>query len=140
MSGFHHRGLIFAASLSALCVFGQADISANAQEGLVKVGNANIEYFSEGNGDAIVLLPGGGFTAGYMEGLSHALAKAGYRAVRINFRGAGKSTGPDKDVTLHTLAADVAGVIEALKLAPANVAGHALAIVWLGWWPLIARI
>jgi pimeloyl-ACP methyl ester carboxylesterase len=50
---------------------------------------------------------------------------AGYRVVRINFRGSGKSTGPGEGITLHTLAADVAGVIRALKLGKVNIAGHA---------------
>lgn len=104
-----------------------ASISASsaADNGLIKVGDATIEYFSQGQGDAVVLLPGGSLTVNYLQGLANALADAGYRAVRINFRGAGKSTGPANGVTLHTLAADVAGVIEALKLGPANVAGHA---------------
>jgi pimeloyl-ACP methyl ester carboxylesterase len=95
------------------------------ETGVLKVGDANIEYFSQGKGPAVVLLPGGSLNVDYMEAVSGTIADAGYRAVRINFRGAGKSTGPAKGVTLHTLAADVAGVIEALKLAPANVAGHA---------------
>jgi pimeloyl-ACP methyl ester carboxylesterase len=71
------------------------------------------------------LLPFGGLTVGYMEELAQDLADAGYRVIRINFRGSGKSTGSAEGVTLHTLAADVAGVIKALKLGPVNVAGHA---------------
>lgn len=98
---------------------------APAQEGIVKLGDSNIEYFSQGQGEPIVLLPFGGLTVGYMEALSQDLADAGYRVVRINFRGSGKSTGSGEDVTLHTFAADVAGVIQALKLGPTNVAGHA---------------
>jgi pimeloyl-ACP methyl ester carboxylesterase len=99
--------------------------ASGVQSGIVKVGDADIQYFSQGEGEAVVLLPGGSLDVGYMEGLADALAKAGYRAVRINFRGAGKSTGPEEGVTLHTLAGDVAGVIEVLKLGPANVGGHA---------------
>jgi pimeloyl-ACP methyl ester carboxylesterase len=100
-----------------------------ATEGVIKLSDASIEYFSQGQGEAVVLLPGGSLTVGYMEGLAQALADVGYRAVRINFRGAGKSTGSGTGVTLHTLAADVAGVIEALKIGPANVAGHAFGSV-----------
>jgi pimeloyl-ACP methyl ester carboxylesterase len=97
----------------------------DVQSGVIKVNDADIEYFSQGAGEAVVLLPGGSLDVGYMKGLAEALAKAGYRVVRINPRGAGKSTGPKEDVTLHTLASDVAGVIKALKLEPANVGGHA---------------
>jgi pimeloyl-ACP methyl ester carboxylesterase len=99
--------------------------TSSVQEGVVKLTDSNIEYFSQGQGEPIVLLPFGGLTVGYMDELSDDLADAGYRVVRINFRGSGKSTGSGKDVTLHTFAADVAGVIEALKLGPVNIAGHA---------------
>ena len=93
---------------------------------MVRLTNSNIEYFSQGEGEPIVLLlPFGGLTVGYLEVLSRDLADAGYRVVRINFRGSGKSTGSGEGITLHTLADDVAGVIQALKLGPTNVAGHA---------------
>jgi pimeloyl-ACP methyl ester carboxylesterase len=91
----------------------------------VKLADSDIEYFSQGQGDVVVLLAGGGFTVGYMEGLAQVLASSGYRVVRINSRGAGKSTGSGESITLHTLAADVAGVIQALKLGPVVIAGHA---------------
>ena len=97
----------------------------SVQEGVVKLKNSNIEYFSQGEGTPIVLLPFGGLTVGYMEAISQDLADAGYRVVRINFRGSGKSTGSGEGVTLHTLANDVAGVIESLKLGPVVIAGHA---------------
>jgi len=86
---------------------------------------SNVEYFSQGQGESIVLLPFGGLTVGYMQELANDLANAGYRVVRINFRGSGKSSGPGEGITLHTLAADVAGVIRALKLGRVNIAGHA---------------
>jgi len=84
----------------------------------------NIEYFSEGKGQPIVLVPGGSLTVGYMEGLSHALAKAGFQAVRINFRGSGKSTGSGEGVTLHTLANDVAGHAFGNRVARMLAAEH----------------
>jgi pimeloyl-ACP methyl ester carboxylesterase len=92
--------------------------------GIVKLADSNIEYFSRGVGESIVLLPGGTLTVGYLDGLAEALAKAGYRVVAINFRGSGKSTGPSEGVTLQTNADDVAGVIEALKLGPVHMAGN----------------
>ena len=86
--------------------------SPAAQEGMVKLADSNIQYFSQGQGEPIVLLPFGGLTVGYMAGLSQNLTDAGYRVIRINFRGSGKSTGSGEGITLHTLAQDVAGVIE----------------------------
>jgi pimeloyl-ACP methyl ester carboxylesterase len=100
-------------------------VSPPAHEGMVKLADSHIQYFSQGQGKPIVLLPFGGLTVGYMAGLSQDLADAGYRVIRINFRGSGKSTGSGEDITLHTLAQDVAGVIGSLNLGPVNVGGHA---------------
>jgi pimeloyl-ACP methyl ester carboxylesterase len=94
------------------------------ETGIVRLPDSNIEYFSRGEGESIVLLPGGTLTVGYLDGLADALANSGYRVVSINFRGSGKSTGGSTGVTLDTLADDVAGVIEALKIGPAHVAGN----------------
>jgi pimeloyl-ACP methyl ester carboxylesterase len=77
------------------------------ETGIVKLADSNIEYFSRGEGQSIVLLPGGTLTVGYLDGLADALAK-----------------GASKGVTLNTFANDVAGVSEALKIGPANVAGN----------------
>jgi len=71
---------------------------SKGKQGIVKLADSSIEYFSRGEGQAIVLLPGGTLTVGYLDGLADALAKAGYRVVGINFRGSGKSTGPSKGV------------------------------------------
>jgi pimeloyl-ACP methyl ester carboxylesterase len=70
------------------------------------------------------LLPGGTLTVDYLDGLAAALAKGGYRVVGINFRGSGKSAGPSTGVTLQTMANDVAGVIQALKLGSVHVVGN----------------
>jgi hypothetical protein len=48
------------------------------ETGMVKLADSNIEYFSRGEGEPIVLLPGGTLTVGYLDGLADALAKAGY--------------------------------------------------------------
>jgi pimeloyl-ACP methyl ester carboxylesterase len=94
------------------------------EEGVVKLADSNIEYFSRGEGETIVLLPAGTLTVGYLDGLAEALAKGGYRVIGINFRGSGKSTGPSTGVTLQTMANDVAGVIQALKLGSVHVVGN----------------
>ena len=130
---------ILAATLSAVSTSGQASMrgtapTAQAQEGMVKLTDSNIEYFSQGQGETIVLLPFGSLTVGYMQGLSQDLADAGFRVVRINFRGSGKSTGSGEGITLHTLADDVAGVIQALKLGQINIAGMHLEIASHARW------
>ncbi|WFU90441.1 alpha/beta hydrolase (plasmid) [Rhizobium sp. CC1099] len=99
-------------------------LAQTVETGLVELTDSKIEYFSRGEGEPIVLLPGGTLTVGYLDGLAAALAKAGHRVVSINFRGSGKSTGPSEGVTLATMADDVAGVIKALNIGSANVAGN----------------
>jgi pimeloyl-ACP methyl ester carboxylesterase len=102
-----------------------APAKTSIQHGIVKLSESNIEYFSQGKGRTIVLLPFGGLTVGYLQEFSDDLTEAGYRVVRINFRGSGESTGSARDVTLHTLAEDVVGVIKALDLGKVEIAGHA---------------
>jgi pimeloyl-ACP methyl ester carboxylesterase len=109
-----------------LTAFATTTQAQPVETGVIKLADSNIEYFSRGEGEAIVLLPGGTLTVGYLDGVADALAKAGYRVVGINFPGSGKSTGPSDGVTLQTMADDVAGVIQALKLGPVNVAGNDL--------------
>jgi pimeloyl-ACP methyl ester carboxylesterase len=121
-------GLSKRVRLVAILVAGLAlSVSTPAQSvesGIVKLDQSSIEYFSRGEGDGIVLLPGGTLTVEYLDGLAEALAKAGYRVVAINFRGSGKSIGPSEGSTLQTFADDVAGVIKALDLGPVHVAGN----------------
>ena len=117
------RAVLFASGL-ALSTIATVSQAQTVETGLVKVADASIEYFSRGKGEAIVLLPGGTQTVGYLDALANSLAKSGYRVIAINFRGSGKSTGPAQGVTLQTLANDVAGVIDNLKIAPAHIAGN----------------
>jgi pimeloyl-ACP methyl ester carboxylesterase len=92
---------------------------------LVMVGDAVLEAVIEGAGAAVVLLPAGGAHVSYLAPLAQRLTAAGFRTVAVNFRGVGTSTGTLDGLTLHHLAADVAGVIEALAAGPAHIVGHA---------------
>jgi len=132
---FSRRRLLASATATLIWVLAMTNVSAQgastsamsneqAKEGVVKLSDSSIQYFSRGQGEAIVLLPGGTLTVGYLDGLAEALAKAGYRVVSVNFRGSGKSTGPSQGVTLGTLADDVAGVVRALNLGAVHVAGN----------------
>lgn len=95
-----------------------------SSKGEAEVGDARIEFLLEGAGDAVVLIPGGGLDASYFEDLARRIAGAGFRAVAVNPRGVGASKGRLEGLTLHTLAGDVAAVIEALGSGPAHVVGH----------------
>jgi pimeloyl-ACP methyl ester carboxylesterase len=91
---------------------------------MVDIGEANMEYITEGKGSTIILLPEAGMNTVYLKDLSRALAKSGHQVVRINPRGTGKSTGKSGEITMHTLADDVAGVIRTLQLGIVDIAGH----------------
>ncbi len=95
------------------------------QNGTAELDDARIEYLVQGEGNPIVLLPGGGLSTEYLKPLALELAKAGYRTIRINPRGAGQSRGAAEGATMHTLAADVIGVLDALGLKQVDLAGHA---------------
>jgi len=60
----------------------------------VQLGDATIEFHVTGSGDPVVLLPAGGFDVGYLGELAERLEHAGFRAIRMNPRGAGNSRGP----------------------------------------------
>jgi pimeloyl-ACP methyl ester carboxylesterase len=92
---------------------------------MITVGEAVLESVIDGTGETVVLLPAGSHHISYLAPLAQRLAAAGFRVVAVNFRGVGASTGPLDGLTLHHLAADIAGVIEALAAAPAHVVGHA---------------
>ena len=72
----------------------------------------------------IVLLPDRGFGAIDFLAFMPRLVDAGYRPVALNPRGVEASEGPLGGLTLHDLAADVAGVIESLDVGSVHVLGH----------------
>ena len=91
----------------------------------VAVENAEISILIAGEGEAVVLVPSWARGADHFTELMAVLAKSGYRAIAINLRSVADSKGTLSGITLHDLAADVAGVIKALDAAPVNILGHA---------------
>jgi len=103
----------------------QAHQPSAVQTRMIKVGDANLECSLRGTGEVVVLLANAGCSTNYFECLTDRLSARGFSTVAINMRGVGNSTGPLEGVSLHHLAADVAGVIDELDCAPAHVLGHA---------------
>ena len=88
--------------------------------------DVRIEIAAEGRGPLIVMLPSRGRGAEDFDGVADVLAKAGFRVLRPQPRGAALSRGPMQDLTLHDLAQDVATVIRnAGDGGPAIIVGHA---------------
>jgi pimeloyl-ACP methyl ester carboxylesterase len=92
---------------------------------LVSRDNVDIEVLSQGSGPVIVLLPSLGRSGEDYEVVAAMLASEGFRVLRPQPRGIGRSKGPMDALDMHDLAADVAKVIERENKGPAVVVGHA---------------
>jgi pimeloyl-ACP methyl ester carboxylesterase len=92
---------------------------------IIDVAEVALECTLHGSGDPVVLLANAGCSTSYFADLAGKLTGAGLQSIAIDMRGVGASHGPLEGVTLHDLAADVAGVIDSLGCAPAHLLGHA---------------
>ena len=103
--------------------------TASAEEArsreIVRYDNVEIDLIAEGRGPLIVMLPSRGRDSEDFDDVASRLAAAGYRVLRPQPRGAGRSTGPLEGIRLQDLARDVAHVIAREKAGPAVIAGHA---------------
>jgi len=103
-------------------------IAANAQPRTREVihrDDVAIEVIAEGSGPAIILLPSLGRDSEEFDPIAERLAAAGFRVLRPQPRGYGRSVGPMQNLTLHDLARDIAVVIANENSGPAILAGHA---------------
>jgi pimeloyl-ACP methyl ester carboxylesterase len=94
-----------------------------AQTQTIGVGAASLECTVNGSGDPLVVLANAGCSTGYLERFGERLPRS--QIIAINMRGVGASRGPLDNATLHDLASDVAGVLEALQCSPVHILGHA---------------
>jgi pimeloyl-ACP methyl ester carboxylesterase len=92
---------------------------------LVRHAGITIDTIVEGSGPAIVLLPSLARDSEDYDAVAAGLAGKGFRVLRPQPRGIGKSWGPLAKITLHDFAKDVAEVIKALGEGRAVVVGHA---------------
>lgn len=92
---------------------------------IVRYDNVEIDLIAEGRGPLIVMLPSRGRDSEDFDDVASRLAAAGYRVLRPQPRGAGRSTGPLEGIRMQDLARDVAHVIARENAGPAVIAGHA---------------
>ncbi|WP_321883316.1 alpha/beta fold hydrolase [Paraburkholderia bannensis] len=103
-----------------------ADVGpATVQDTVIPHGNVRTEVFSQGKGPTIVILPSLGRSARDYDQVAQMLADDGFRVLRPEPRGIGKSEGPMENLNMHDFAADVAAVIEQEHAGPVVVVGHA---------------
>jgi pimeloyl-ACP methyl ester carboxylesterase len=96
--------IVFSAVLIMNSIAGTGSVLAETRT--VPHGDAVIEYHIDGKGPLVLMIPSLGRPASDFDDLAARLAAAGYTTVRPEPRGIGRSSGPMKDVTLGTLAAD----------------------------------
>lgn len=99
--------------------------AADVQRFMVARGGVHIEVLAEGKGPVLLILPSRGRGAEDYDQVAPLIAAKGFRVLRPQPRGIGKSTGPLANLTLHDYAADVAAVIEHESRVPVIVVGHA---------------
>src|ERR1700757_5034172 len=95
------------------------------QHRTIEVGGATLECTFYGSGTPVVLLANAGCSTGYFDDLARVLAAGGLQTISVNMRGTGESRGSLDGITVHDLAADVAGVLEPVDCGPAPLVGHA---------------
>jgi pimeloyl-ACP methyl ester carboxylesterase len=98
----------------------------NRHSEMVCAGAVSIETYVDGDGPAVVVIPSHGRGGGEdFESFTAAVVAAGYRVLRPQPRGVGRSAGPMTGVDLRALGDDIARVIEQLGNGFAVVLGHA---------------
>lgn len=113
-----------AVSIILICGVLAASVFGRTRE-TIKRDGVSIDLIAEGRGPLVVLLPSLGRDSEEFDPLAEQIAAAGFRVLRPQPRGFGRSAGPMQNLTLHDYARDVARVIEHEKAGPAVVAGHA---------------
>jgi len=89
------------------------------------VNGINIYYESHGAGRPLVLIAGLGYGLWMWHKMIPGLAEH-FRVVVFDNRGAGRSDKPDGPYSVQMLAADTAGLIDALEIEQAAVMGHSM--------------
>ncbi len=114
--------VIVSAGLVALA---SAAAKAERTRQIISHDEVRIEVIAEGSGPLVVLLPSRGRGSEDFDDIAAGIAKAGFRVLRPQPRGAGQSSGPMKGLTLHDFANDIATVIRHEGSGPAVMVGHA---------------
>jgi pimeloyl-ACP methyl ester carboxylesterase len=92
---------------------------------VVDVGRARLETATWGSGEPVILLPGTGYSSTSFRLVGPEIARRGYRAIAVNPRGVGGSTGPLDGLTYHDYAADIGALVDRIAGGKAHVVGWA---------------
>jgi pimeloyl-ACP methyl ester carboxylesterase len=117
--------IVFNGLFACLILLSTAAVRAERAREIVTYDDVHIEVITEGSGPRVVLLASRGRAAEDFDEVAAGIAKAGFRVLRPQPRGAGRSSGPMKDQSLHDFARDTAAVIRHDGSGPAVIVGHA---------------
>src|SRR5262245_22035820 len=117
--------MVLAIALSCLIATGARAASTERTRSVVAYGDVRIDLIAEGAGSLVVLLPSRGRGSLDFDTIAAGIARAGFRVLRPQPRGAGESRGPMSGLTLHDFARDMAAVIRHEGGGPAVMIGHA---------------
>lgn len=105
------------------------DATSRRQRTIVTCGPVDIDLIAEGSGRPVVLLPSRARGSDDLDDVAGRMAKAGFRVLRPQPRGTGRSRGASSDVGenvgMHDLAHDVAEIVRREAAGPAVMIGHA---------------
>jgi len=87
-----------------------------------KVGDINIYYETQGDGEPLVLIMGYGAHSGWWAPQIPVFSQE-YRVVAFDNRGTGRSDKPDIPYTMEMMAGDIAGLLDAIGIDAAHVYG-----------------
>jgi pimeloyl-ACP methyl ester carboxylesterase len=119
------RRMVLIAVSVCLVALGTVMAQAERVRQIVAYDDVRIEVIAEGDGPLVILLPSRGRDSEDFDAVAAGIAEAGFRVLRPQPRGAGQSSGPLKDLTLHDFARDTAVVIQHAGDGPAVIVGHA---------------
>lgn len=101
-------------------------MSANASEhGYASVNGIDLYYEVHGDGEPLIVLPGGFMTVAAMGEVIPRLAER-RRVIGVELQGHGHTADVDRPLRFETMADDIAGLIAHLGLSQADVLGHSL--------------
>jgi pimeloyl-ACP methyl ester carboxylesterase len=113
--------LLAAAALISTPAFAKAPV----RHEIVSHDGVEIEVLAQGHGPLIAFYPSLGRSARDYDAVAARLAAGGFRVLRPEPRGIGRSKGPMSGLTIHDLAADLSAVVAHEKQGPAILVGHA---------------
>ena len=134
--------IVQTSAADALPPFDPATFWTQFHHDTVAINGVRLHFVEGGSGTPIVLLPGWPQSWYAWRHVMPLLAKAGRRVIALDPRGMGDSDRPASGYEMRTVAAELHGFVEALRLAasgPVDIVGHDMG-TWIGYayaaeWP-----